>query len=83
MSAGTEDGEDDIAAQVGIGSAAADSELDALKDAAEAQLSAVDNLLGSFASIVASFCHQRYFFVVLDCCEPEARQSPLFDVLLS
>ena len=60
LSAGKKDEEDDIAAQVGVGSAAADSELDALKDVAEAQLSAVDNLLGSFAGTVASFCHQRY-----------------------
>ena len=51
--------EDDIAAQVGIGSAAADSELDALKDHAEAQLKAADSLLGSFGGLVASLCYNR------------------------
>ena len=51
--------EDDIAAQVGVGSAAADSELDALKDHAEAQLKAADSFLGSFGGLVASVCYNR------------------------
>ena len=52
--------EDDIAAQVGVGSAAADSELDALKDAAEAQITASSNLVGHFAGLVATFCYNKY-----------------------
>ena len=59
LSAGDKEEEDDIAAQVGIGSAAADSELDALKDHAEAQLKAAENLLGSFGGLVASTCYNR------------------------
>jgi hypothetical protein len=51
--------EDDIAAQVGVGSAAADSDLDSLKDAAEAQITAAGNLVGQFAGLVSLFCHTR------------------------
>lgn len=63
MSAGfnrEEDDNDDIAAQVGAGSGAAvDSELDTLKEMAEAQLNAVDSMLGAFGGFVAAFCHHR------------------------
>lgn len=51
--------EDDIAAQLGAGSAAQDAELDRLKDAAEAEILARANLIGRFAPLVAAFCHQR------------------------
>ena len=51
--------EDDIATQLGTGAAAADAELDALKEAAEADLLARRNLVGRFAPLVAAFCHQR------------------------
>ncbi len=50
---------DDIAAQLGVGSAASDAELDRLKDAAEAEILARANLVGRFAPLVAAFCHQR------------------------
>lgn len=42
-----------------MGSAAADSELDALKDAAEAQITASSNLVGHFAGLVATFCYNK------------------------
>ena len=50
---------DDIAAQLGVGSAASDAELDRLKDATEAEILARNNLVGQFAPLVAAFCHQR------------------------
>lgn len=50
---------DDIAAQLGVGSAASDAELDRLKDATEAEILARNNLVGRFAPLVAAFCHQR------------------------
>ena len=50
---------DDIAAQLGVGSAASDAELDRLKDATEAEILARNNLIGRFAPLVAAFCHQR------------------------
>lgn len=50
---------DDIAAQLGVGSAASDAELDRLKDATEAEILARANLIGRFAPLVAAFCHQR------------------------
>lgn len=52
--------EDDIAAQLGVGSAAADAELDRLKDAAEAEIMARGNLIGRFAKLLSDFCHLRY-----------------------
>ena len=51
---------DDIAAQLGVGSAASDAELDRLKDATEAEILARANLIGRFAPLVAAFCHQRH-----------------------
>ena len=51
--------EDDIAAQLGVGAAAADAELDALKEAAEAEILAPGGLIGRFAPLVAAFCHNR------------------------
>ena len=53
------DEKDDIAAQLGVGSAASDAELDRLKDATEAEILAHNNLIGRFAPLVAAFCHQR------------------------
>ena len=52
-------GEDDIAVQLGVGAAAADAELDALKEAAEAGILAPGGLIGRFAPLVAAFCHNR------------------------
>ncbi|KAK9823736.1 hypothetical protein WJX72_005030 [[Myrmecia] bisecta] len=51
--------EDDIAAQLGVGSVAADTELDALKESAEAEIVAAGNLVGRFAPLVACLCHDR------------------------
>jgi hypothetical protein len=50
---------DNISAQLGVGSAAADAELDRLKDATEAEILARTNLIGRFAPLVAAFSHQR------------------------
>jgi len=52
-------GEGDIAAQLGVGAAAADAELDALKEAAEAEIMAPGGLIGRYAPLVAAFCHNR------------------------
>ena len=51
--------EEDLAAQLGAGAAAADARLDALKEGAEAAILAKANLVGRFAPLVAAFCHQR------------------------
>ena len=51
-----EEGED-IAEQLGVGSVAADLELDALKDAAEAQIAAGRGLVARFAPLICRFCH--------------------------
>ncbi len=56
--AGAGDG-GDIAAQLGVGAAAADAELDALKEAAEAEIMAPGGLIGRYAPLVAAFCHNR------------------------
>lgn len=63
-----EDGEDeDIAAQLGVGSLAADVELDALKDAAEGEIVGMHNLLGRYAPLLAALCHNRCR-LLLACC---------------
>ncbi|KAK9839654.1 hypothetical protein WJX81_003584 [Elliptochloris bilobata] len=51
--------EDDIATQLGVGAAAADAELDALKETAEAEILAPSGLIGRIAPLVAAFCHNR------------------------
>ncbi len=51
--------EDDIAEQLGIGGAAADAELDRLKECAEAEIMARAGLIGRFAPLVAEFCVRR------------------------
>ena len=58
ISAGSDE-KDDIAAQLGAGSAASDAELDRIKDATEAEILGRTNLVGRFAPLVAAFCHQR------------------------
>lgn len=67
----TDDGKDgeeeDIAAQLGVGSLAADVELDALKDAAEGEIVSMHNLLGRYAPLLAALCHNRFRFL-LACC---------------
>ncbi len=51
--------EEDIGAQLGVGSVAADAELDSLKEAAEAEILAAKSLLGGLSQVVATFCHNR------------------------
>ena len=53
------DEEEDIAAQLGVGSLAADVELDALKDAAEGEIVGMHNLLARYAPLLAALCHNR------------------------
>ena len=45
---------------MGAGSVAADAELDALKETAEAQILNAANLIGQYGKIVMSFCHNRW-----------------------
>lgn len=51
--------DEDINAELGVGSVAADAELDAMKDASEGQILAVRNLLGPYARIISTVCHNR------------------------
>ena len=51
--------DEDIAAQLGVGSLAADVELDALKDAAEGEILGMHNLLARYAPLLAALCHNR------------------------
>ncbi|KAL4446838.1 hypothetical protein ABPG77_008082 [Micractinium sp. CCAP 211/92] len=52
--------EEDINAELGVGSVAADAELDAMKEEAEGQILAARSLLGPYARIVASVCHNLW-----------------------
>ena len=52
-------GNEDLNAELGVGSAAADAELDAMKEAAEIQILAARSLLGPYAKIVSAVCHNR------------------------
>ena len=64
-----DDGEDeDIAAQLGVGSLAADVELDALKDAAEGEIVSMHNLMGRYAPLLAALCHNRCPCLAACCC---------------
>lgn len=51
--------EEDINAELGVGSVAADAELDAIKDACEAQILRSAGLLGPYAKLVSAVCHSR------------------------
>ncbi|KAL0043109.1 hypothetical protein WJX79_009421 [Trebouxia sp. C0005] len=51
--------DEDIAAQLGVGSLAADVELDALKDTAEGEIVGMKSLLGRYAPLLAALCHNR------------------------
>ena len=57
--AGHDSEDEDIAAQLGVGSLAADVELDALRDAAEGEVVGMKNLLGRYAPLLAGICHNR------------------------
>ena len=58
-STGKKTGASDLNAELGVGSAAADAELDAMKEAAESQILSARSLLGPYAKVVSSVCHNR------------------------
>ena len=60
--AGHDSEDEDIAAQLGVGSLTADVELDALKDAAEGEILAMHNLVGRCAPLLVALCHNRCCF---------------------
>ncbi|WIA21063.1 hypothetical protein OEZ85_005385 [Tetradesmus obliquus] len=49
--------DNDIGALLGAGSVAADAELDSLAEAAEAQVTSAQQLLGQFGQVLSRFCH--------------------------
>lgn len=51
--------EEDIGAQLGVGSVSADADLDLLKEAAETELLKPQVMLGKLAQVIATFCHNR------------------------
>ena len=51
-----DDAPEDINAELGVGAVTADLELDAAKEAAEAQIVAAAGALGRYAPFVAAFC---------------------------
>ena len=53
---GNSDEEEDLNKELGVGALAEDVELDAMKDAAEAQIVAPVNVIGRYAPLVAAFC---------------------------
>ncbi len=57
---------------MGVGSLAADVELDALKEAAEGEIVGMKNLLGRYAPLLAALCHNRY------CCLKHCALSAYF-----
>ncbi|KAG7674430.1 hypothetical protein Ndes2437B_g00695 [Nannochloris sp. 'desiccata'] len=57
--ASDEEEDEDINAELGVGSVAADAELDAMKEACETQILAAQNLLGPYAALVSAVCRQR------------------------
>ena len=75
-----------------MGGVAADAELDALKEAAEAEIVSANNLLGCYAPLLAAICHNRYgqgqdfvavllsvvSWCILEACSVLANNSGLF-----
>ena len=58
-SAAHDDGDsegEDLNKELGVGAVAEDLELDAMKDAAEAQIVDAHNVIGRYAPLVAAFC---------------------------
>eukprot|EP00775_Hariotina_reticulata_P007726 gene7726-7925_t len=51
--------EEDIGELLGVGSVAADAQLDGLAEAVEAQMMAGDQLLGKYGQLLSSFCHLK------------------------
>ena len=58
-SAAAEADDEDINAELGVGSVAADAELDAMKEACEGQILSAQSLLGPYARLVSAVCRQR------------------------
>lgn len=56
---GASEEDEDINAELGVGSVAADAELDAMKEACEAQILAAQSLLGPYSRLVSAVCRQR------------------------
>lgn len=56
---GAEPSQEDINKELGVGAVSADMELDALKDASDAEILAVANGLGRYVPLIASFCRSR------------------------
>lgn len=63
---GAPDENEDINAELGVGSVAADAELDAMKEASEAQILSANGLLGPYARMVATCCRDRTSFARWD-----------------
>ena len=64
MCAGAAASQEDINKELGVGAVSADMALDALKDAADAEILAVCNGLGRYVPLIASFCRSG---CVVDC----------------
>lgn len=58
--AAADDAPEDINAELGVGAVTADLQLDATKEAAEAQIVAAAGALGRYAPFVAAFCRSGY-----------------------
>lgn len=56
---GPEPSQEDINKELGVGTVSADLELDAMKDAADAEILAVHNGLGRYVPLIAAFCRSR------------------------
>lgn len=57
--AGAAPSQEDINKELGVGAVSADMQLDALKDAADAEILAITNGLGRYVPLIASFCRSR------------------------
>jgi hypothetical protein len=71
MCAGAAASQEDINKELGVGAVSADMALDALKDAADAEILAVGNGLGRYVPLIASFCRSRCVaecWVAMGCC---------------
>lgn len=51
--------EEDIAAQLGVGSGLGDMELEGLKEAVEAESCAASSFLGSYGPLLVRLCHDK------------------------
>lgn len=58
---------EDIAAELGVGAATSDLELDVLKDVAEAQILDPEHLIGRFGALITCLCHNRCVCALTPC----------------